>query len=224
LKAAGQATALAASGGRIAVASTCDVRVVDRGRKPRLLKPVGFCRGESRSDSAVLGLWLGRKTIVEQTIIAPSPHGETYQLWTGPVRESLDQLGEWGTHDTDEPPSYGCDWSTAAGGGLVAMTRVPNMLGDEPVCTGITTSKILLRGTLKRQLSVPGSWWVLATDGKRIALGELDRSGTETGRLKVISVNGKQLATPRRNGSSGSARPSSRRRRAGSGTSRSAAS
>jgi hypothetical protein len=198
LRAEGQATALAASGGRIAVASTCDVRLVDQRKEPRLFKPVGFCRGEARPDSAVIGLWLGRKTIVEEVLIAPSPHGETHQLWVVPVRRGpLRELGEWGYHDTSEPPGYGCDWSIAAGGGVVAMARAPNTLGDEPVCVGIKTSQIFLRGALDRRLSVAGSWGVLATDGKRIALRERDQSGTPTERLRVIGVNGTRLATPR---------------------------
>jgi hypothetical protein len=191
-----QATALASAGARIAAATTCDVRVVDGRAHPQLLRRFGFCR-EDRFDSAVLGLWLGRKTIVEEIIISPSPHGEGYQLWSGPVAGTLHEMGgEWGWTDSDVPPTYGCDRMIAAGAGALAITPVVNNAGDGMSCARHTVTPVLLRGSLNRRLDVPGAWGALATDGKRIALAGFDSEGRRTPALAVIGVDGRRLGAP----------------------------
>jgi hypothetical protein len=192
-----QATALASAGVRIAAATACDVRVVDGRARPKLLQRFGFCR-EDRFDSAVLGLWLGRKTIVEEIIISPSPHGEAYQLWSGPIGGTLHQIGgEWGWTDSDEPPTFGCDRMVAAGAGALAITPVVNNAGDGTSCGAHTTTPVLLRGSLNRRLDVPGAWGALATDGKRIALAGFDSEGRRTSQLSVIGIDGRRLSSPR---------------------------
>lgn len=196
-KAGGQGTALASAGARIAAAAACDVRVVDAGQKPRLLKRFGFCR-EDRFDSAVLGLWLGRKTIVEQVLISPSPHGDTWQLWSGRAGGTLHEVGgEWGWTDSDVPPTYGCDRMVAAGGGVVAITPVVNDMGDGTACDGLTATPVILKGGVDRKLTLPGAWGAIATDGKRIALAGFDSAGRRTGELAVIGIDGKRLAAPK---------------------------
>ena len=175
---------------------SCDVRVVDGGARPKLLQRFGFCR-EDRFDSAVLGLWLGRKTIVEEIIISPSPHGEAYQLWSGPVGGTLHQIGgEWGWTDSDEPPTFGCDRMVAAGAGALAITPVVNNAGDGTSCATHTTTPVLLRGSLNRRLDVPGAWGALATNGKRIALAGFDSEGRRTSQLAVIGIDGRRLSSP----------------------------
>jgi hypothetical protein len=192
----GQATALAASGYRIAAAAACDVRVLDIGSKPRLLKRFGYCR-EDRFDSAAIGLWLGQHTIVEEIIISPSPHGETYQLWAGPPGGTLREVGsEWGWTDSDEPPTYGCDRMIAAGGRVVAITPVANNLGDGTACNGHTSTPVTLRGGVNRKLTLQGSWGALATNGKRVVLVEFDASGGRTGKLAMIGLAGSRLGVP----------------------------
>ena len=173
----GDGQALAASGSHIAAAATCDVRVADIGSKPKLLERYGYCR-EDRFDSAVIGLWLGKKTIVEDVLISPSPHGDTYQLWSGPLRGSLHQIGgDWGRTDSDEPPTYGCDRMVASGGGVVASAPVANDLGDGSACTGATSTKVTLAGAVNRTFTLAGAWGPIAANSKRVALVEFDSSG-----------------------------------------------
>jgi hypothetical protein len=173
------------------------VRVLDIGSKPKLLKRVGFCR-EDRFDSAVFGLWLGTRTIVEETYISPSPHGEAYQLWSGPPGGTLHQIGsDWGWTDSDEPPTYGCDRMVAAGGGVVAVTPVANDLGEGTSCTSHTSTEVILKGALDRKVTVAGSWGAIATNGKRVALVGFDASGKRTGTLAMIDIAGHPLGVPR---------------------------
>lgn len=196
LTGSGPATALAASGKRIAAAAACDVRLLDVGSKPTLLKHFGYCR-EDAEDSAVFGLWLGRNTIAEEVYISPSPHGETFQLWAGPPGGTLREVGsDWGWTDSDVPPTYGCDRMVAAGGGVIAITPVANDLGDGLACATHTSTTITLRGALNRKLTIAGAWGALATNGRRVALVEYDESGKRTGQLAMIGVDGKRLAAP----------------------------
>jgi hypothetical protein len=199
----GSALALAAAGSRIALATGCDVYVADprRRSKPVRIPRFGDCRSDE-SESAVYDVYLGRGTLVAQVILAPSPHGEEYSLWRGPLpRGPLRALGEpWGWTDSSEQAAWGCAWSVAAGGGVVALAEVPNRLAvsaglaEEPFCPGRGTSRIVLAGTPPSQLTVPGSWSVLATDGKRIALARLAADGAPTGELRVVDRSGKRLA------------------------------
>jgi hypothetical protein len=97
---------------------------------------------------------------------------------------------------------YGCDWSVAAGGGVVALAKVPNRLAVEqgleskPACPAGAVSHIMLLGAPRAELTVPGSWSVLATDGKRIALSRLDALGRPTGEISLVDLSGKPLAAP----------------------------
>jgi hypothetical protein len=193
----GQATALAAAGNRITAAAACDVRLLDIGSKPTLLRRFGFCL-EARFDSAVIGLWLGRNTIVEEVIISPSPHGETYQLWAGAPGGTLHEVGsEWGWSDSSDSPTYGCDRMIAAGGAVVAITPVANDVGEGTSCAKHTSTTVTLRGAVDRKLAMTGAWGAVATNGKRIALVELDASGGRTGKLAMIGVDGRRLGAPR---------------------------
>ena len=172
------------------------MRLVDVGSKPKLLKRFGYCR-EDPLESATIALWLGSKTMVEENILSPSPHGDSYELWAGPPRGALHQIGgEWGWTDSSEPPTYGCDRMVAAGGGVVAITPVPNNLGDATACTGRASTQIVLKGAVDRKLTLAGVWGALATNGKRIALGGFDSSVKRTSELAVVSVDGRTLGAP----------------------------
>jgi hypothetical protein len=194
--------AVAAAGSWVAVASSCDVRVADlvRGSRPTLISAFGRCREED-TEAAVYDLYLGKTTIVAETVLAPSPHGEEYSLWSGALpRGPMHPLGgEWGWRD-DPAFAYGCDWTIAAGGGTVALAQIPNRLGPsaKPACAGAATAtRILLRGSRPAEVTLGGSWAILATDGRRIALAELGGSGSRTGRLSLVDVEGRELAAPR---------------------------
>lgn len=200
----GYITAFAASGARVAVATGCAVRVANlaRGSAPAHVKPIGGdCRSDP-GDSWVDDLRLGRASLVATSIISPSPHGDGFSLWSGPLLGPLHDLGEWGWTDSDVPSGSGCDWSIAAGGGAVALTRVPNRLGidngsdTEPACPAGPTATIRLQGAARASLALPGSWQILATDGRRLALARLDAEGLPTGELSLVDVNGTKLAAP----------------------------
>ena len=198
---------LAAAGARVVVGtSSCAVRVANlaSGKKPVSVRQPEACR--SGDIVAVDALWLGRAALIAQTIDAPSPHGEQYALWTGPLpRGPLRQRGgEWGWTDSDVPAGYGCDWSVAAGGGIIALTQVPNRLAvdrdieDKPACpaAATATTKISLIGAAAVQFTLAGSWKILATDGKRLALTRLNALGLSTGELALVDVHGTRLAPP----------------------------
>jgi len=201
----GQATAFAAAGPRVAIASSCDVEVANlaRGTRPVRVRPIGGDCKSDPEDTWVSDLRLGSTSIVATTDISPSPHGEGFTLWSGPLLGPLRDLGEWSWTDSDVPSGSGCDWSIAAGGGAVALTKVPNRLGmdngpdTEPACPAGPTAAIRLQGAGRPQLTLPGSWKILATDGKRLALARLDDEGLPTGELQLVSVTGTRLATPR---------------------------
>jgi hypothetical protein len=203
----GYPLALAAAGPRVAVAtSSCAVRVANfvKGTKPVVVPQPQACR--SGDPVAVDDLWLGRSALVAQTIDAPSPHGEQYALWTGPLpRGPLRRRGsEWGWTDSDVPAGYGCDWSVAAGGGIIALTQVPNRLAVDrdieatPACpaAAASTAKISLIGAATAQVVIAGSWRILATDGKRLVLARLDALGRPTGELALVDVHGTRLKAP----------------------------
>jgi hypothetical protein len=198
---------LTAAGARVALASGCAVRVADlaRGSAPVGLRPVGDCASDP-SESAVNGLWLGRSRVVSEVILAPSPHGSSSRIWAGPLPAGpLRPLsGEWGW--AEEPGTgadvWGCDQAVASGGGLVALAPVPNWLGvdagyaDKPTCLPKASTPIALDGGVRGRLSVPGSWSVLATDGKRLLLAELAETGRRTGGVELVDREGKQLPAP----------------------------
>ena len=200
----GYPLALAAAGPRVAVAtSSCAVRVANfvKGTKPVAVRQPQACRS---GDAAVDDLWLGRAALAAQTIDAPSPHGEQYALWSGPLpRGPLAQRGsEWGWTDSDVPAGYGCDWSVASGGGIIALTQVPNRLAvdrdieSKPACPAAATSKISLIGAGTAQFDLTGSWRILATDGKRLVLARLDALGLPTGELALVDIHGTRLKAP----------------------------
>jgi hypothetical protein len=107
----GQLLALAASGHRVAFASGCDIRVANliHGSKPVLIRRAGDCRTDP-GDSAVDDLSLGRNSLVAQVILSPSPHGDSYSLWSGPLPAGPLRPfdGDWGWTDSDVPMGYGC--------------------------------------------------------------------------------------------------------------------
>ena len=195
-------SAIAAAGPRVAIASAdCTILVATlAGNSKRVaVRAPRQCR-DNESDVALWDLWLGRAALAITTIDAPSPHGESYALWTGPLpRGPLRQQGDdWGWTDSDEPHTFGCAWSIAAGGGVIASAQVPNTLGPyETACPAGPSSKIMLSGAAPAQLTVAGSWSILATDGKRLALARLDQVGRETGELAVFDLHGKRLAAPK---------------------------
>jgi len=197
---------LSGAGSKLAVVTAyCAVRVANFAtqRSPTALKAPGPCQ-DPEASAGTNGVWLGRNAIVVQTIDAPSPHGERDAIWAGPLpRGPLRQLGDdWGWTDSDVPGGFGCAWSVASGGGVIAAAAVPNTLAvsagidDKPVCPAGPTTRIRLLGAGRSSVTVPGSWSILGTDGKRLALVRLDASATPTGELGVFALDGKRLATP----------------------------
>jgi hypothetical protein len=196
---------LSGSGSRVAVVtSDCAVRVASFGHPAATVRAPAPCR-DPEASVATDGVWLGRNAIVVQTIDSPSPHGDTYGIWAGPLpRGPLQRVGgDWGWTDSDVPGGYGCAWSVASGGGVVAMAKTPNALAvlngndTKPVCPAGPTTQIRLLGTSPSSFAVRGSWSALATDGKRIALERLDANAVPTGELRLFASSGKRLATPR---------------------------
>jgi hypothetical protein len=206
--------ALAAAGPRVALATAglgCTIRVIALGAanpKPVEVRGVGdglTCDEEVvGNDSLVYGLWLGRSTIDVLLYESPSPHGDSYSVWTGrlpagPVR----QIDFWGWSDSEDPPGYGCSRDVAAGGGVIASAPAPNFaavdakVAKEPTCAGTQTTKISLSGSPPRTVSVPGSWSLLGTDGTRIVLSGLDEHGRPDGTLSVVGLDGRPGAAPR---------------------------
>src|SRR4051794_27829935 len=194
--------ALAASGAHVAVATGCDVRVANllRRARPTRVRQFGPCaRG---GFAAVDALYLGRSTLVAEEIDAESPHGEDYTLWSGPLpRGPLRALGdeEWGWRDDDMPSAYGCQAAVVQGGGVLAVVDGPNTLGLDGVvpCAGVAQTKIRLLGAPRSLMVVPGSWSILATDGRRLVLRRLDSSGSPTRELRTVALDGAQLPLPR---------------------------
>jgi hypothetical protein len=197
--------ALAASGANAAVATGCDVRVANLLRHPR--RPVrvpqfGPCA--QGGFAAVDALYVGRSTLVAEEDDAESPHGEDFTLWSGPLPRgplrSLDDE-EWGWRDDDMPSAYGCEASVVQGGGVLAVVDGPNTLGIDGVvpCAGVSPTKIRLLGAPRPTLVVPGSWSILASDGRRLVLERLDPSGSPTTALRMVAFDGTQLPLPRFN-------------------------
>jgi hypothetical protein len=83
----------------------------------------------------------------------------------------------------------------------VTVTEIPNSLGIDGVvqCAGVAPTKIRLYGAARPSLTVPGSWLVLATDGRRLVLERLDADGSATGEVKAVGVDGTALPAPRFN-------------------------
>jgi hypothetical protein len=207
----GYVAALAASGARVGVATlsdSCVIRVAElaRATTPTTVKTSALpcSRAQDGSDANVEDLWLGKTTAAATVVDSPSPHGESYTLWTGPLPQGpLRRVGsEWSWTDSDRPPSFGCARAVAAGGGVIAETTVPNRLGVEqglesrPACRGGATTKITLTGAARAQTVVGGSWTVLATDGKFLALARLDDQGVQTGELSLVGLDGKLVGMP----------------------------
>lgn len=196
--------ALAASGAYVAVATGCDVRVANllRGSRPVRVPQFGPCA--QGGFAAVDALYLGRSTLVAEEDDAESPHGEDFTLWSGPLpRGPLRALGdeEWGWRDDSTPSAYGCQAGVVAGGGVLAVVDGPNSLGIDGVvpCAGVSPTKIRLLGAPRSTLAVAGSWWILASDGRRLVLERLDSSGSPTPELRMVALDGTQLPLPRFN-------------------------
>jgi hypothetical protein len=210
LRLPGQLMALAAAGRLVAVGTVgdeaCGIRIVSltSGGKGVAVKPPEPCTEED-SETVLGSLWLGRSTIVVRTYDAPSPHGEDFGLYGGRLpRGPLRERGGWGWTDSDRPPSYGCVWTVASGGGVIAMSQEPNWLAYEhgveqeaAACPAKAATRVVLLGATRRTLAIDGSWRVLATDGKRLVLAGLDSTAEPTGKLALVDLHGKRLAAPR---------------------------
>jgi hypothetical protein len=207
----GHLEGLAASGSRVAFVvadggSGCRIRVADLAgaTKPATVVAALPCRQDRDGpDASVSDLRLGRTSLAATVRYSPSPHGDTYSLWTGQQTGPLRPLGsEWGWTDSSAPPGFGCARVVAAGGGVIASAQVPNRLAveqglaDNPACPQGTTTQIALTGAARDHVTVTGSWTLLATDGKRFALARLDDSGLPTGELSLVGLDGKPLQTP----------------------------
>ena len=202
LRVQGPLAALAAAGPRVALSTGCDVRVVNLVARssPMRIPQFGACR--SGDVAGVDALWLGRSQLVAEQLDAPSPHGEDYTLWAGPLpRGPLRSLAgeEWGWRDDEDPSGYGCVATVVVGGGLIARADGPNALGVDGLvrCTNGSPTVVRLIGGFRSSVVVPGSWTPLATDGKRLALAGLDAAGSRTGELALIGLDGTRLAAPR---------------------------
>ena len=179
------------------------VAALASGRAPTAVAPPRSCRDEG-ATIWVDDLWLGRSALAAETIDSPSPHGELLELWTRAVpRGPLRARGAWGWTDSNpDEPAYGCAWSVAAGGGVIAMVQVPNRLAvengvaDEPTCAAGPAARIALLGASTSTVTVAGSWRILATDGKRLALARLGADGSQTGELALVDLRGKRLRAP----------------------------
>jgi hypothetical protein len=192
--------ALAAAGPNVAVASGCEIRVANLTRTTRPVRIRRFGPCAAGDVAAVNDLHLGRSTLVAEQIDSPSPHGDDYTLWTGSPRGPLRALpDEWGWRDDDVPSGYGCAATVVAGGGAAAIADGPNALGIDGVvrCAGAANTKIRLFGASRASVTVPGSWFLLATDGRRLALERLDSSGSPTAELRMVALDGTQLPRPR---------------------------
>jgi hypothetical protein len=140
-----------------------------------------------------------------ELLIAESPHGVAYSLWkgalpSGPLRVPA---GEWGWRDDNpDEPSSGCAVAVGTGGGVIASVEVPNRLAveegiaDYVACTGKETATIVLDNASRPRTTVAGSWTLLATDGRRLALSRLDDEGVPTGELMLVGLDGRRLPTP----------------------------
>ncbi len=199
----GSPYALAASGPRAVLSAGCAVRVV------RLLPPAApvtvprFGDCTPLGDSTVSDLHLGRTALVAEQYTSPSPHGESFSLWSGPLpRGPLRQTGdEWGWTDSDVPSAFGCTLGVTAGAGVLAVTPGPNDLGVDgvpvPACVGTAQTVIRLLGAARASVTVAGQWTTLATDGRRLALARLGADGKRTGEVALVGLDGQPLAAPR---------------------------
>jgi hypothetical protein len=198
----GQMLALAAAGSNVAVATGCDVRVANLLRGARSVRVPQFGPCAEGGFAEVDALYLGRSTLVAEEDDSESPHGEDFTLWSGALpRGPLRSLGdiEWGWRDDDMPSAYGCAAAVVSGGGVVAVAEEPNTLGIDGVvqCAGAATTKIRLFGASRASVTVPGSWHLLATDGRRIALERLGADGSRTRAVETVGLDGARLTTPR---------------------------
>jgi hypothetical protein len=88
----GYVAALAASGARVGVATLsdfCVIRVAElaRATTPTTVKTSALpcSRARDGSDAYVEDLWLGKTAAAATVVDSPSPHGDSYTLWTGPL-------------------------------------------------------------------------------------------------------------------------------------------
>ena len=197
---------LAAAGSRVAALGYCDVRVAKLVKATKQKARPVRVRGLRCGEGFLSDIWLGRRSLVVELLEAESPHGEAYSLWkgplpSGPVRQ-LHDYWAWTDSDPDEP-AYGCEGVVVAGGGVIASTQVPNRLGvehfvaEDPTCLSTGKTVIALDGAARARTTVQGSWTLLATDGKRLALSRLDREGRPTGELSLVGLAGNVLSKPR---------------------------
>jgi hypothetical protein len=195
--------ALAAAGNRAVVGLVCTVAVLDfsSAARPVRVGANGGCSSDPE-DAVVEGVWIGRSGLTVAVDDSPSPHGDDYTVTTGPLPAGpLRQVGEYSVRDDNGPDqaAAGCAWTVAAGGGLVVRAPVPNRLGIEwgldtaPACAAGAVTRLTLDGAGSAVLAIPGSWAVLATDGKRIVLAALSPAGLATGRVELVDLEGKVL-------------------------------
>ena len=201
----GRLDGLAAAGSRVAVAADCDVWVaaLGRGTKPKTppvrMRGLPFKAREYGCDDPASahfartfvpdGLWLGRQSVVVEILRDENTTGtqndEHSSLWKATLpSEPLRQVGnEWSFFDDS-----GCAARIVAGGGVIATMRFPKGR-PEPGCPASGTTAITLDGAARARTTVQGSWYLLATDGKRLLL-------KRNGELSLVGLDGQPLATP----------------------------
>jgi hypothetical protein len=89
----GHLEALAASGPYTALATaapgtSCTILVVAGASKRQVTGPTACRRGSQTSTVVVSQLWVGSHTLMAQSIASPSPHGDSYALWTSALSGS----------------------------------------------------------------------------------------------------------------------------------------
>ena len=155
-------------------------------------------------DALVWDLFLARSQIGALLLDSPSPHGDAWAFWRGPRPTGpLDGVGgTWGWTDSDVPSGFGCAWAVAAGGGVIAAATMPNRLGMDngddktPQCPAGASTTVQLSGAAVAEVTVPGSWYPIATDGKQIVLAGLDPDAQPTGELVVVDLAGRRTRPP----------------------------
>jgi hypothetical protein len=195
----GQLAGLAAAGSRAAVevnppGSGCYIRVIGFGRGAAARQIRAHPPGCDQGFAGSLGVWLGKKSVVTGVDAVPGNGlDESFQLFDAPVTAaSLGRYGaEWGDNENDQGV-YGCQIAVASGGGTIALASGPYLSPNGLSCarTASASTTIDFLDGSRPSLDVPGSWTVLATDGKQVLLAALAADGTRTGALSIAGLDG----------------------------------
>jgi hypothetical protein len=213
----GHLEALAASGSYAALATaapgtSCTILLVSGSAKRQITGPTPCQRGSQTSTVVVSQLWIGSHTLMAEAIASPSPHGDSYSLWTAPLGGSaVTEYGDaWGWNDSagDTPSgvgSIGCAYYVTSGGGVIPLASGPTVLGtlevggsDVDTClpaADASTHLVFVDGP-SAGADVTGAWKPLATDGSRVLLEALGSDGQPTGALSLAALDGTTSAAP----------------------------